>query len=246
MEPGRRTCYVHTRMQTCRQRIGVIFDVDGVLVDSGAAHYQSWRILAEQEGIRLTEDEFRKTFGMTSRDIIRTLWGRDLTEEQICLLDARKEAIYRGLITGKVPVAPGAMQALTRLRAAGYVLAVASSGPPENIELVLTESGLRPCFAAIVSGLEVRRGKPAPDIFLLAAQRAGLAPSTCVVVEDAPAGIAAGRAAGMAVIACCTTHAPETLRRSGADCVVSSLQQITPELVAQLVRRSRGPAATPP
>jgi beta-phosphoglucomutase len=220
-------------------RFGVIFDMDGVLVDSGPAHFQSWRILAQQEGIHLTEADFRRTFGMSSRDIIRLLWGKDLTDQRILELDSRKEAIYRQLITGRVPLVPGAAQTVQQLWNAGYVLAIGSSGPPENIELVLQQSGLRRYFAATVNGLEVQRGKPAPDIFLLAAQRANVPAANCVVVEDAPAGIAAALAAGMAVIGFAAAHSAQSLREAGAHCVVASLPQITPPLVRQLIQQAQ-------
>jgi len=174
---------------------------------------------------------------MSSRDIIRFLWGEGLSEQRVLGLDARKEAIYRELITGRVPLSPGVEETLEQLSQAGYVLAVGSSGPPENIELVLRESGLGRYIAATVNGFEVRHGKPAPDIFLLAAQRADLPPANCVVVEDAPAGIAAGLAAGMAVIGFTATHSPESLRQAGANCVVARLPEITPQLVAKLLGR---------
>lgn len=218
---------------------GVIFDMDGVLVASGPAHCESWRILAKRHGIELSDEAFLKTFGMPSRDIVRRIWGDHLDADAIRRLDEEKEAIYRDLIRGRVPLSPGAEETLARLHAAGYVLAVGTSGPPENVELVLGETGLARYFAAAVNGFDVERGKPAPDVFLTAAKRAGLEPPDCVVVEDAPVGIAAGRAAGMAVLGYAGTHPAERLLSAGAGDVVERLTEITPQRVAALLEDLR-------
>ncbi len=214
---------------------GVIFDMDGVLVDSGPAHAASWRTVAKQHGIEISDEQFRRTFGRPSRDIIRIIWGEDVSDEGIRRYDDEKEACYRELITGQVPLTAGAHETLTALRQAGLVLAVATSGPRENVELVLCETGLGPFFAAVVTGFDIERGKPAPDCFLLAARRAGVRPDQCVVVEDAPVGIEAASAAGMKPIGFVGTHTAEKLKQSGAQTVVERLPEITPELIAKLL-----------
>lgn len=214
---------------------GVIFDMDGVLVASGAAHSHSWRLLARKHGREMSAETFAETFGMTSREIIRRIWGEALDEELVARLDEEKEALYRDLITGLVPLTIGTREVLGGLAQAGYVLAVATSGPPANLELVLRETGLGPYFAAVVNGFDVEHGKPAPDIFALAAGRAGLAPVDCVVVEDAPVGIQAARAAGMKVIGYAGTHPAERLQEAGADATVADLREVTPEVVQGLL-----------
>ena len=123
------------------------------------------------------------------------------------------------------------------LAQAGYTLAVGTSGPPENLELVLRETGLGHYFAAKVHGFDVAHGKPAPDIFLLAAERAGLSPDNCVVVEDAPVGIQAGLVAGMQIIGYVGSHPAERLQEAGAIRLVERLTEITPLLVAELLDR---------
>lgn len=213
---------------------GVIFDMDGVLVASGPAHAESWRSVAREHGIDISDEQFKRTFGRPSRDIIRVIWGENVSDEDVRRYDDQKEATYRKLISGQVPLAHGAREMLTALQQAGYVLAVATSGPRENIELVLREANLGSLFAAVVTGFDVDRGKPAPDCFLLAAERAGLQAAGCVVVEDAPVGIQAALAAGMKPIGFVGTHPPEKLRQSGAEVVVERLSEISPELVAQL------------
>ncbi len=217
--------------------LGVIFDMDGVLVDSAPAHLESWRRLAARHGVEVSAERFRETFGRPSRDIIRLLWGADRAEEQVARLDAEKEQIYRDLIHAAVPLMPGCRATLRTLHEAGFRLAVATSGPPENVAVVLSEGLIADYFAARVNGLEVSRGKPAPDCFQLAAERLGLPTERCVVVEDAPVGIEAGVAAGMRVIGLVGTHPAETLRDVGATAVVSELSQITPDLVRALIAR---------
>jgi beta-phosphoglucomutase len=219
-------------------QIGVIFDVDGVLVDSGAAHAASWRAVAKTHGIDISDEQFKRTFGRPSRDIIRIIWGEGVSDEEVQRHDDEKEASYRNLISGRVPLAAGARQMLTALKQAGLTMAVATSGPRENVELVLRETHLGPFFAAVVTGFDVKNGKPAPDCFLLAAERAGLNPASCVVVEDAPVGILAALAAGMRPIGLTGTHPAEKLAQSGAEVVVEHLVDISPELVARLLARS--------
>lgn len=214
---------------------GVIFDMDGVLVASGPAHAQSWRLVARKHQIDISDELFKQTFGRPSRDIVRIIWGDDVSDDQIAALDTEKEAAYRDLITGMVPLMIGCREVLRGLADAGYVLSVATSGPPENVRLVLTETHLGP-FEAVVTGFDIEHGKPAPDCFLLAAERCGLSPSDCVVVEDAPVGIEAAVAAGMPAIALAGTHPAETLAAAGAAHVVHELSAIQPELVARLLR----------
>ncbi len=214
---------------------GVIFDMDGVLVDSGPAHAASWRTVARQHGIEISDEQFRRTFGRPSRDIIRIIWGEHVTDDDIRRYDEQKEAAYRDLIRGNVPLVPEAPAVLAALRDAGYALAVATSGPRANVELVLRETGLTPLFAAVVTGFDVHLGKPAPDCFLLAAERIGTPPARCVVVEDAPVGIEAGVAGGMKCIGLTGTHPAQPLRAAGAAVVVDRLDAVTPELVGDLL-----------
>ena len=215
---------------------GVLFDMDGVLVDSGAAHAESWRVVARQHDITVSDDEFRRTFGRPSRDIVRILWGAHVTDAFIAEIDEEKEAAYRELIAGRVPLMDGCRAILAALRDAGYVLAVATSGPPQNLQLVLREGEIGEFFTATVHGFDIEHGKPEPDCFLLAAERCGLAPADCVVVEDAPVGVQAGKAAEMPVIGLVGTNTAELLADAGADRVIERLSDVTPAWVGELLR----------
>jgi beta-phosphoglucomutase len=214
--------------------LAVIFDMDGVLVDSYRAHHESWRALAEEHGIGMSEARFAELFGRTSREIIGELWRPGMSEQRIAAMDARKEGFYRAILEENFPAMDGAVALIDSLVAAGFALAVGSSGPPENIELSLQKLGRAQCFGACVTGMDVARGKPDPEVFLLAAERLGVKPSQCAVIEDAPAGIAAARAAGMTAMALTGTALAAKL--GTAHLVVDSLRELTPERIAALIR----------
>ena len=213
--------------------LGIIFDMDGVLVDSGPAHLESWQRLAREIGAGdIPAERFTAVFGRTSADIITAVFGPRPPDE-IKGLDDRKEAIYRDLIRGRVPAMPGALDAVRRLHAVGMRIAVGSSGPPENIELVCAEMGLQPYLSAIVTGRDVQRGKPDPQVFQLAAERLQLEPSRCVVIEDAPSGIEAAHRAGIPCIALSGSHPTERL--FPADAIIEDLMSLAPDLVRSIL-----------
>jgi beta-phosphoglucomutase len=216
-----------------QMRLAVIFDVDGVLVDSYRAHLESWQALAREHGIALTEGQFAALFGQTSRDIICRIWGSGLSERQIAAIDQGKEAFYRDLPQLTCPAMGGAVELIDALIAAGFLLAVGSSGPPENVAMALERLGRAQCFGARVTGREVSRGKPDPQVFLMAAQRLGIAPRNCAVIEDAPAGIAAALAGGMTAVALTGTAPPSKLLQ--AHLMVHSLRELTAQRIADLI-----------
>lgn len=213
--------------------LGAIFDMDGVLVDSAGPHLASWQRMAREHGRELTEEDFRRTFGRQNRDIIPLALGiTDAAEVQ--RLSDRKEELYRELIRGRVPAMDGAVELVRSLHAAGFKLAIGSSGPPENVEAVLDGMGLADLFHARATSREVHRGKPDPQVFTVAAGMLGLPPGDCAVVEDAPAGIEAALAAGAAAIALAGQHPKESLAR--AHLLVHSLRDLTPDRIAELIR----------
>ena len=217
------------------QPTAVIFDMDGVLIDSYHAHLESWQEAARVEGLEITEEQFAATFGKTSREAIRLLWfERHLADAQIKDFDHRKEAAFRRIIAARFPLMPGALELLDSLDEAGFLLAIGSSGPPENVDLVLDKLGIRPLLSAVVTGGDVTRGKPNPQVFLIAAQKLGVPPDRCLVVEDAALGIEAAHAAGMKAIGLASTgRTRQSL--AAADLVVDRLAEITPAAVRSLI-----------
>lgn len=215
--------------------LAVIFDMDGVLVDSYQAHFQSWKALAAEEGLTISEADFASQFGRTSREIIAVYWGHgSYTDREIAELDDRKEAHFRRLLEADFPLMPGATDLLRSLDKAGFALAVGSSGPPANVELVLGRLGNGSLFRAVVTATDVSRGKPDPQVFLVAAERLGVPPQRCAVVEDAPPGVEAANAAGMASVGIASTgRTRESLAR--ADLVVGALAELSPRVFRDLI-----------
>ena len=218
--------------------LAVIFDMDGVLVDSYRAHFESWRRLAASIGAEMTERQFAATFGRTTQDIIRRLWSDRIGEADLAELDDFKERAYREILEASFPEMDGAADLLGALHEAGFRVAIGSSGPPENVELALAKLPGAGHIAAAVDGHEVTHGKPHPQVFLLAAEKLGVRPGDCAVVEDAPAGIEAARRAGMAAIAL-TGTAERAKLAERAHLVVDSLRELSPAQIAELIVRAR-------
>lgn len=214
-------------------RLAVIFDMDGVLVDSYRAHFASWQAMFGEQGREYGEAAFAADFGRTSRDILNRMFGGELSDATIREMDERKESLYRDIIRRDFPVMSGAGELVDALAAAGFLLAVGSSGPAENIALSLDRLGRGKQFSAVVTGADVTRGKPDPQVFQLAAQRLDVAPGSCCVVEDAPHGIEAANRAGMKSIALTGTTTREKLAH--ANLVVDDLRAVTPECIRALL-----------
>ena len=217
--------------------LGVIFDMDGVLVDSYRAHYESWRRVSRSLGAEMTEQQFAETFGRTSREIIRLLWGEGMSDDEVAACDDRKEAAYRDVLEADFPTMDGASELIAALHAVGFAMAIGSSGPPENVALVIRLLPGAQHIAATVDGMQVTHGKPHPEVFLTAAAKLGLPPASCAVIEAAPAGIEAARRAGMTAIALTGTARRETLAPR-AHVVVDSLRELTPKSIAELIRET--------
>jgi beta-phosphoglucomutase family hydrolase len=213
-------------------RLGVLWDMDGVLVDTGELHYISWKGTLDEAGIPFDREVFRKTFGMNNAGILEYLCGQKPEPEFIHRISDQKETIFRESVPGNVSPLPGVIAWLSRLRQAGARMAVASSAPYPNIEVLVAELKLDPYFHALVSGADLP-GKPDPATFLEAARRIGMEPSRCVVVEDAIAGVQGAINAGMKCIAVTNTNPRQAL--SEADIIVDSLEQLPQHIFSQLI-----------
>ena len=216
-----------------------IFDLDGTLIDSYDAHYEAWRSISATHGVAVTVDDYYRHFGRRNEDLLRECWLRagkgELTHDQIAALDHEKEAAYRSIVAGRLPVMDGARELVASLRADGFRTAVGSSGPPANVALAIEGLALENAFDAVVTGRDVKRSKPDPECFLLAAERLAVPPSRCVVFEDAPAGIAAAKAAGMRCIAI-TSKGHTIERQHEADIVFPSVKTVTVTAVRALLK----------
>lgn len=209
----------------------VLWDMDGTLIDSAEYHWLSWRETLAGEGLDLSRDRFLTTFGRRNDAVLRDLLGDDLADAEIARIAVAKEDRYRELVrAGGIGPLPGARDWLARLRATGWRQAVASSAPRLNIATILDALGLAESFDAVAGEEDVARGKPEPDIFLVAAAMLGVPPDRCVVVEDAPAGVEAARRAGMRRVGVGVAHGP-----LDADLVVPSLADLPDDAFDRLL-----------
>jgi HAD superfamily hydrolase (TIGR01509 family) len=212
----------------------VVFDLDGVLLDTEELWDEARRALAEERGARWPDDAQRTTMGMSSPE-----WSRYMHEviglpeppEQISAEVVRRlEALYRE----RLPLIPGALEAVRRIGAI-RPLGIASSSNRPLIDLFLDLTGTRDLFRATVSSEEVERGKPAADVYLEAARRLGVDPTSCVAIEDSENGIRSATAAGMRVVAIPNrVFPPSDEALSRADTKLDSLDELTPELIERL------------
>ena len=186
----------------------VIFDMDGVLVDSEPFGYEALRRMRARYGLGYSEDENAEFLGRTTLESCRILKDRHgLPASAETLADLYIEGMLAQIGEGPIPM-PGVPHVLEQVRARGYRLALASSAEVRVIHANLTALALAPLFEAVVSGTQVARGKPAPDVFLAAADRLAVAPDRCLVIEDSRNGLLAAKAAGMrcAVVPCAQTR----------------------------------------
>jgi beta-phosphoglucomutase family hydrolase len=212
----------------------VVFDMDGVIVDNRAFHFRAWEMFAHEHGLAFDPEYFKDhLFGRVNHDILLGLFKGSLNDQDAALYAAEKEALYRRLYKGHVEPADGLVDFLKKLKAAGVMTAVATAAPRVNLDFVLDEAGLRPYFDVLVDIASVRKGKPAPDLYLKAAKELGRRPEECLAFEDSYPGIESALAAGMRVVGFTTTHTSEELGR--AHMVIGSFRHVSVETLRRLV-----------
>lgn len=193
---------------TLNPELALLFDLDGVVIDSMPTHTLAWERYLEAHGINPRDVEARM-HGKRNDDLVRDLFGEHLSNEAIFEHGAAKERLFRELMgsTLEAKLVPGIREFLAE--ASEIVpLAVGTNAEPANVDFILNGAGIRKYFRAVVDGSQVRRAKPAPDVYLRGAELVGVAPADCIVFEDSPVGIQAARAAGMRVVGL-LTHATE-------------------------------------
>ena len=215
----------------------VLWDMDGTLIDSEEFHWIAWRDTMRKEATPITREQFLVTFGQRNDSIIRQWLGAAATSRRIERIVTAKEELYRDLVRkhGMRPL-PGVATWLDRLQEAGWLQAIASSAPWENIDVILEALSATHLFQAIVSAEDVNHGKPDPEVFLVAASRLGVSPAYSIVVEDAVAGVEAAHRAGMHSIGV-SRHG----KHLGADIVVQSLELLDPNAFEMLFNSNLHP-----
>jgi beta-phosphoglucomutase len=211
----------------------VIFDMDGVLADTGAIHYESWVKTAKEIGKEFSMEFFKSTFGQQSIPITRSLLGDNVSEELINEFANKKEYYYRQMVKDKLKPLPGVISLLNDLKKLEIKIALGSSGPQENVNLLLDMLNIRKFFDIIITADDVKQSKPSPEVFLIISKRLDLDPRNCLVIEDAPVGIEAARRVNMKTIALRTTHDDRELLN--ADLVVEDLSYVSIDDILELI-----------
>lgn len=205
----------------------IIFDMDGVLVDSEPINTEIEKRQFLQNNLTVSDDEHQKYLGISSEAMWKEIAGRHSLNVPVDQLieQNRTESLRYFTEMDEIPVMPGLIDILNKLQAKNYPMAVASSSDPEIIELILNKTGIRKYFQEIASAKEAGKSKPEPDIFLLAAKKMGVNPRMCLVIEDSENGIEAAHRAKMCVIAYQGPNA-DPAKQKEADAVVKSYQQL--------------------
>ncbi len=210
----------------------VIWDMDGVIADTAPYHFKAWHEVFRKSDVNFTEEDFKRHFGQRNDTIIRSTLGQSISQGDLDNIANEKEANYRRLVAPNIEPLPGAINLIKLLNKNGVKMAIASSAPVENIQLIARGLGIDSYFQAIVWGREVMEGKPSPQGFLLAAQKLGIEPGNCIVIEDAVAGVAAAKSAGMKCLAVTTTHPKEKLKE--ADLILDTLEEVDLDYLEKL------------
>ncbi|MCF7805387.1 MAG: HAD family phosphatase [Candidatus Marinimicrobia bacterium] len=220
-----------------RRKFAVIFDMDGVIVDSNPAHKEAIQRFLQRHDQSLSDNELReKVYGRTNRDWLRNTFN-GITEEQIAEYIDEKEAIFREIFAGDIRPLPGLQEFLDSLQGMQVPMAVGTSAPQVNADWVLNQTGLREYFEVVLQAEDVTHGKPHPEMYLKSAWALGMRPEDCIIFEDSVSGIEAGRRAGGTVIGVTTTHSREEMAATAF--VISDFTEITPEQLPEIVHEPR-------
>lgn len=221
-----------------KKKIGVLFDMDGVIVDSLHHHVEATRIFAERHGFSISGTEIKeKYFGRRNQDWMPELFGKDLSKEKIQAYADEKEAIFREIYEKDIKPVAGLIEFLEDLKTHKAPVAVGSSAPGENIDFVLDKLNIRSYFDALLDDSYVNKGKPEPEIYIKAAKALEMEPQNCVVIEDAPAGIEAGKRAGAKVIGMTVTHGRDRLPET--DMTVDDFRELDYQKLTALFNHSK-------
>lgn len=221
-------------MTTKTKPCAALWDMDGTLLDSAEYHWLAWRDTMQEMGFEISYEEFVATFGQRNDSILRGWISDEITAAEILRISDIKEARYRAMVKERgVVLLPGVHEWLTRLRDAGWRQAIASAAPRANVAAIIEALQLEAFFGGYIGAEDVQRGKPDPQVFQAAAALLGVPAERCVVLEDAPAGVAAGRSAGMRTIGVLSSHAA-----LDADVTVETLDQLPDDIFDRLIAGS--------
>lgn len=207
------------------KKFAILFDMDGVIIDSNPFHKISLKQFCKEHGHDLSEEQLRlKIYGRPNKDWIPNVLGHHLTAEQVKQYGEEKEALFREMYKNDVKLVDGLLQFLMEMQQDQVPMAIATSAPRSNVDFTLAHTHTEKYFKAILDEAFVTKGKPDPEIYLKTAAALGFDPKDCVVIEDSLSGIDAGKAAGCKVIGITTTHTAEEL--SHTDMTIPDFTQL--------------------
>lgn len=184
----------------------LLFDMDGTMIDNMAYHEMAWMQTLNALGVELTHEQLHREMYGKNPEVFRRILGERLTDEEITRYSEEKEARYRAIYRPHLTPVAGLLELLAYAQQSGKRVALATAANMPNVDFIFDALQLRPHFHALVTADDVKRGKPDPEVFLLAAERVGISPANCLVFEDAPAGAKAAERAGMDCFILTTTH----------------------------------------
>lgn len=203
----------------------VIFDMDGTMINNMAYHKKAWMEFSQRHGQHFSEEEFKEKFSGKKNDkILQMIFNKELTSEEIASYTEEKEAIYRELYAPVIKEVSGLLELVKDLSEHHKKLAIATTAPKKNRDFGLEVLGIKKYFSVILGDEHVVKGKPDPEIYSETAKQLGVSPERCLVFEDSPPGIAAGKNAHMTVVGILTTHSEKDLQ--AADYHVADFKQI--------------------
>ncbi|MEM6643374.1 MAG: HAD family phosphatase [Bacteroidota bacterium] len=207
-----------------KKKLGLLFDMDGVIVNNHEYHFLAWQKLAEKHKIEITEEFYRKKMnGRTFNGIMEVLFDGTIAEEKARDIGTEKEQIYRELYKPHLAPTAGLISFLDEMKARNIPMAIGTSAPVENVVFTLDGLNIRDYFAGVVDDKAVTQGKPHPEVYLKCAELLQIPPKDCIVFEDAVSGITAGKAAGAKTVALATSHKKEELQ---ADMIIDDFTQL--------------------
>lgn len=202
-----------------------IFDMDGTMINNMPYHQKAWLAFLNRHKVTITEAEFTQQFsGKKNSHILKTIFEHKLSEEDLQKYTEEKETLYRSFYESEIKEVDGLTDIIEALLQNGLRLAIATTAPKRNRDFGLKALGLENTFETILGDEHVTRGKPHPEIYLSAAKQLDIAPKECIVFEDTPAGVIAGKDAGMTVVGILTSHTAEELK--SADFIVDDFTHI--------------------
>ena len=211
----------------------VIFDMDGVIINNTPYHVRAWEVFAEQYNLELLMEKFKQELlGISTENILKQLFGQDLSQEKIAEYTSEKDSIYFEIYKENISAAEGLFEFIDLLKKKNITMGVATSETKAIAHSILQKAGVKQYFKVVVTGEDVENLKPNPEPYLIAAEGVGETPADCMAIEDTPSGIQSAKSAGMKLIGITTTYPSEKL--SEADVVVKDLTEVSLEKINSL------------